>query len=1047
MDDPITKKLGAHLKGLPPGQVESVTGKLMKLPPGRLMLILDLGVGLAGSSLRIAVEFLRTAPDVSPYLSVEELKLWSEIGKRLAGVSPEGAAMFFQASLEVIRSLPPPLRLPVLMVCDRQSMISSSIVAECFRSSPHVIAAIDNDVIATRVYMVAGEIAKRSATQSVEFLMHAPAVLSALQRHARSSGGFDSAALSSVMQETSPRRSADVTRLIDAILDVASLFAQRAGGLATEFLSVFPVLLPSVRPADAFRLLEHTRQFLQRGGGVALHYFRVAARVLTIAGSRACDTWTALAHVIAAHDNAAVYNFLKVTPAVVTALAQLGGRQADEFVGRVIGVVHAVCQRNVFLGIECFKSSPQALTTATLDQFEAWARAGMDAHRGDSRRAHAYYALETRASQQALLQSGKGLALERVGPTLKLYIEGLTGRHIVIKPLSHIPDEMTIHDGKTIYLPAAVAEFGEEAADFRLYKVLAAFGAGHIEFGTYASDSPDLRELSHDLRAAFGSASAVGEESVAPHAGGDEEENHLTFSSLLALFPDRELAERIFTTLENARIDYMLRTTYRGLRRDLDFVQSHLREKRPPITDYPPEAVFQEILLRAALLGGVDDAARARYPHLVRLVETILREMIRRKEATVSDSLRATYRLYSVLSPTAAICPEQQTTSSNSATEGEGEFRPTESRSDEGEGETETSASWNERWQTRSDLFTFWVKSPTSPLVEADHCGEVGEDGNIGQQDIEPGDRVYYYDEWDHELLDFRAAWCRVIEKPARRGGRQFVEQVRAQYAPLISSIRHQFQLLRPEALVKIKGEVDGEDFDLQAVIDYALDRRTSGRVSDRLYSRRLRRCRDVSVSFLLDMSSSTARTVSPRVARPGAPPRPGKRIIDIEKEGLVLMSEALEAVGDSYSIQGFTSEGRHNVKFYVIKDFDHTYSPEVEARIGGITYQNNTRLGAAIRHTTERLLRQDARTRLLIVLSDGRPYDHDYGDSRYAREDTKVALRQARMAGVIPFCITIDRESEPHLRDMYGEVGYTIIDDVLSLPERLPAIYRRLTR
>ena len=40
----------------------------------------------------------------------------------------------------------------------------------------------------------------------------------------------------------------------------------------------------------------------------------------------------------------------------------------------------------------------------------------------------------------------------------------------------------------------------------------------------------------------------------------------------------------------------------------------------------------------------------------------------------------------------------------------------------------------------------------------------------------------------------------------------------------------------------------------------------------------------------------------------------------------------------------------------------------------------------------------------------------------------------------------TIDRESESELRDLYGEVGYTIIDDVLTLPERLPGIYRRLT-
>jgi nitric oxide reductase NorD protein len=160
----------------------------------------------------------------------------------------------------------------------------------------------------------------------------------------------------------------------------------------------------------------------------------------------------------------------------------------------------------------------------------------------------------------------------------------------------------------------------------------------------------------------------------------------------------------------------------------------------------------------------------------------------------------------------------------------------------------------------------------------------------------------------------------------------------------------------------------------------------------------------------------------------------------------LVLMSEALEAVGDVYSINGFTSEGRRNVKFYIVKDFDEKYGDEVKRRIGGINYQNNTRLGAAIRHATAKLAKQDARTRLLIVLSDGRPYDHDYGDARYAREDTREALRQAKTEGITPFCITIDRESEAELRDLYGEVGYTIIDDVLSLPERLPGIYRRLT-
>ena len=283
-----------------------------------------------------------------------------------------------------------------------------------------------------------------------------------------------------------------------------------------------------------------------------------------------------------------------------------------------------------------------------------------------------------------------------------------------------------------------------------------------------------------------------------------------------------------------------------------------------------------------------------------------------------------------------------------------------------------------------------------------------------------------------------------LIEKQVKRGDRTFVDETRDRHRGAISSIRHQFQLMKPENLTRILNELDGEDYDLNAVVDFFIDRRADGHQSERIYTRRLRRRRDVAVSFLLDQSSSTARTIGRHPLQPYT--HPGRRIIEIEKEGLVLMSEALEAVGDIYSINGFTSEGRRNVKFYVLKDFNEQYSDEVMRRIGGITYQNNTRLGAAIRHASARLEKQEARTRLLIVLSDGRPYDHDYGDARYAREDTREALRQAKTAGITPFCITIDRESESELRDLYGEIGYTIIDDVMSLPERMPGIYRRLT-
>ncbi|HYH85835.1 MAG TPA: VWA domain-containing protein, partial [Pyrinomonadaceae bacterium] len=343
-------------------------------------------------------------------------------------------------------------------------------------------------------------------------------------------------------------------------------------------------------------------------------------------------------------------------------------------------------------------------------------------------------------------------------------------------------------------------------------------------------------------------------------------------------------------------------------------------------------------------------------------------------------------------------------------------------------------------------LFNAWAAMESSDQTGDDAL--TGEErwtrGEMPEQDLEPDEEAFEYDEWDRDLLDTRVGWCRVVEKRTRRGDRKFVDDTRTRYRGVISSIRHQFQLMKPENLKRIANELDGDDYDLNALIDFVIDRRADGQQSERIYTKRLRRERDVAVSFLLDQSSSTARTIGRHPLQPYT--HPGRRIIEVEKEGLVLMSEALEAVGDPYSIYGFTSEGRRNVKFYVIKDFDELYADEVERRIGGINYQNNTRLGAAIRHAAAKLRRQEARTRLLIVLSDGRPYDHDYGDARYAREDTREALRQARIEGITPFCITIDRDSEVELRDLYGEIGYTIIDDVMTLPERMPAIYRRLT-
>ena len=220
----------------------------------------------------------------------------------------------------------------------------------------------------------------------------------------------------------------------------------------------------------------------------------------------------------------------------------------------------------------------------------------------------------------------------------------------------------------------------------------------------------------------------------------------------------------------------------------------------------------------------------------------------------------------------------------------------------------------------------------------------------------------------------------------------------------------------------------------MDAAVRMCAERAAGADLSDRIYVRRERKERDVAAAFLVDVSGSTSRQLDS-----------GRRVIDLEKEGLVLLCEALEAVGDQYALYGYSGQGRGQVDFLVIKDFDDRLGGKAAHRLSGLAPMQQNRDGAAIRHATAKLLARETRTRLLVLISDGRPLDDGYKDE-YSLEDTKAALREARQRGVHPFCITIDREADGYVRRMYGDVQFAVIDHLEDLPKRLPRIYQRLT-
>ena len=1001
-----------------------LTRSLTGLPLDQAAAVLETSASIASISLRAGIEFLRSAPAAAHVLQPAELRAWGEMGRRLAMADYESAVSFFGEGVESLQAIAPELRPDIFVLCTRQMVLSTAIGRETLHSLPALATTIENDLLRS-IIEVATEIARRSAKHRAEFLNASSAVTNQLN-------SFNDPALTK------------------AAIALAGAFAARAGGIASDAWAAIPESLAELSASDATRLLAATNDFLERGGGAALHIL-IAGGEIARRAPEIFDEWIALLWVVAAHGNASLVAFVRSNPGFIRLLNADSNRAAAiELSRRVLALTKEIAAVDGEAALACFRSASRALRSVSVEQFEAWARRGLTSGRSDTRARRSYFSLETRGSFEALHSGGAGLALESVQHLLRLYVEALTGREVDVAPLAAVPDEARIDDGRTIHLPSLVNEFGDDELDFRLYKVLAAHAAGQIEFGTY--ERGGMLRVAHSAIASRYSeenvealdAFSIADEIVQLQKDGDQkaqedirEIGEVSYRDVLKLFPMPQLARRAFGTLENGRIDRRLRRTYRGLNRDLDLIRQHLSNDRPRIMELPYSLVPYELLFQITMLGGAREDARAAYSQVVSELETIVSDYLVREQSTVADTLMATSRVYDLFQTVVPVDDSvQQIEAPDDQTESDDESA--------GEQRQQRQAERMPERRDARELFNAWNDPSMEGEPDEIMGAEAWSESETPEQVLVEGEVAFNYDEWDRELTDHRLGWCRVVEKKVKHGDRNFVEHTKERHKGVISSIRHQFQLMKPENLIRVANEVDGEEFDLNAVIDYVIDRRADGQQSERIYTKRLRRRRDVAVSFLLDQSSSTARTIGRHPLQPYT--RPGRRIIEIEKEGLVLMSEALEAVGDVYSINGFTSEGRRNVKFYIVKDFDERYSDEVKRRIGGITYQNNTRLGAAIRHATARLAKQDARTRLLIVLSDGRPYDHDYGDARYAREDTREALRQAKNEGITPFCITIDRESEAELRDLYGEIGYTIIDDVLSLPERLPGIYRRLT-
>ncbi|MEC7156797.1 MAG: VWA domain-containing protein, partial [Chloroflexota bacterium] len=332
-------------------------------------------------------------------------------------------------------------------------------------------------------------------------------------------------------------------------------------------------------------------------------------------------------------------------------------------------------------------------------------------------------------------------------------------------------------------------------------------------------------------------------------------------------------------------------------------------------------------------------------------------------------------------------------------------------------------------------------------------------------------DNQYLYDEWDFRDETYKKNWCLVNEKTIGEGDLVYYEETLEKYSDIVKDIKKQFELINPETYRKIKRLQDGEEQDLDLTVEAMIDLRSGITPSEKLYWRRNKVERSIAVAFLLDMSASTAEAIddsssqSDEWSAPSDPEkymewlrkrrsqgfrRSYKRIVDLEKEGLILLLDALETLGDKYGIFGFSGYGRENVEYYTIKDLDEKFSPTIPKRIDRISPLHATRMGPAVRHCASKLMQTDERSKFIFLISDGRPQDRGYSregvEKEYAVNDTKKALLEAKKQGITTFCLTVDKEGHDYMKSMMDDLSYEVLDDISSLPLRIPQLYKNLT-
>ncbi|MBY0579034.1 MAG: nitric oxide reductase activation protein NorD [Burkholderiales bacterium] len=724
---------------------------------------------------------------------------------------------------------------------------------------------------------------------------------------------------------------------------------------------------------------------LGRGCGLVVAWLENAPLVAKEVGENVVADLAAVALTLASKTSGAVIEMMLATSP--TAANRLGDAELFLRYLQFINTLLSQAPRGVRPMLEKLDTLFAQLTLGGLRRWASW---GAHAHRTDYEEQIKYFGLETKESLAVLQKERKGTLFIDVQRRINMYLRALWARDFFMKPTSGDFEKREGYkpfiENYFIHLPDAYDDF-EGVSGVEIYRAAAAHAAAHI---VYTKDPISAEALNNWQMA-------------------------------------------VISAIEDARVEALAIRGFPGLRQ-----------------------------LWARLHTATPDQAANAGDYLDRLARALLDESYRDDDSWIdlgrklfkgaSERLDTNQVSWDIGVALAHAFREKKISFSIRTDQLNAPYRDDNRyfwEFEEFDFDKAASAGYETRKQVRKYVNVMEMANEVDVETAGDDAEEIWvldtelypyEDMGVSfneSEGKEPVSEPFHYSEWDYQIQLERPSWATVLEKRAKSGDLQIIDDIAAQHKRVISRMKFLLDAMQPQGVQRIRKLEEGDEIDINAAIRAQIDIRLGTQPDPRIMMRLVRKTRDISVLVLLDLSESTNEKVAGQE----------HTVLQLTRQACVLLSDAISKAGDPFAIHGFCSDGRHNVEYFRFKDFDQPYDDAPKARIAGMTGQLSTRMGAAIRHASYYLKQQKSSKKLLMVVTDGEPADVDVRDPQYLRYDAKKAVEEAGRSGILAYCMSLDPRADQYVSRIFGAKNYMVVDHVERLPEKLPLLYAGLTR